>query len=108
MSVKETPLATIKRLHGSKEKLVDSLVATLAKENEDENEAELKQRLMTVSNKKLLRLADSMRILKEKYGNKDKLVQAVSTAKGKTKDQDYTNKLRSYSVHRLLDMARSA
>lgn len=107
MSVKETPLATVKRLHGSKEALVNSLVADLAKDS-DESEAELKQRFMTVSNKKLLRLASSLETIRDKYGSKEKLVEAVSAAQGKSKDQDYKNKLHSYSIHRLLDMARSA
>lgn len=107
MSVKETPLAKVKRLHGSKEKLVDSLVDKLAKDS-DESAGDMKQRLMTVSNKKLLRLADAMTRLTEKYGGKEQLVDAVSQARGKAKDQDYKSKLASYSVPRLLDMARAS
>jgi hypothetical protein len=107
MSVKETPLAKVKRLHGGKETLVDSLVAALAKDS-DESTEELKQRLMTVSNKKLLRLSQALQQVREKYGSKDKLVEAVSTAKGKSRDQDYIDKLHSLPITRLLDMAGSA
>lgn len=107
MSVKETPIAKVKRLHGGKEKLVDSLVADLARESEDESKDELKQRLMTVSNKKLMRLSEALKQLNEQYGSKDKLVEAVSAAKGKSKDEDYVNKLRTYTIPRLLDMART-
>jgi DNA integrity scanning protein DisA with diadenylate cyclase activity len=107
MSVKETPLAKMKRLHGGKEKLVDSLVDDLAKESE-ESKDELKQRLMSVSNSKLLRLSRIQQQVREKYGSKDKLVDAVSAAKGKSKDQDYVTKLHTYSISRLLDMAGSA
>jgi hypothetical protein len=107
MSVKETPLAKVKRLHGSKEKLVDSLVEKLAKDS-DESDSEMKQRLMTVSNKKLARLAAAMTLLDEKYGGKDQLVEVVCQARGKAKDQDYRAKLASYSVPRLLDLARAS
>lgn len=107
MSVKETPIAAVKRLHGSKEKLVDSLVPKLAKDS-DESEDDIRQRLMTVSNKKLLRLSDAFRALDQKYGSKAKLVDALSEARGKAKDQDFKAKLTSYSVARLLDMTRSA
>lgn len=106
MSVKENPLATVRRLYGSKEKLVDSLVPKLL-EDSDESKAELKERLLSVSNQKLLRLSVAMQTLAEKYGSKASLVDAVSSARGKAKDQDYKDKLESYSVPRLLDMARA-
>lgn len=106
MSVKETPLATVKRLHGTKEKLVDSLVSKLA-EDSDESKGDLKERLMAVSNKKLLRLSAAWRMVSEKYGDKAGLIDAISTARGKAKDQDYREKLDTYSVTRLLDMARA-
>lgn len=107
MSVKETPLATVRRLHGSKEKLVDSLIPALVDDG-DESKAELKERLMSVSNQKLLRLATAMQTVSEKYGSKAGLVDAISSARGKAKDQDFKDKLESYSVPRLLDMARAA
>ena len=106
MSVKETPLATVRRVYGTKEKLVDSLVGTLASDS-DESKAELKQRLMTVSNQKLLRLSTSLKTMSEKYGGKEQLVEAISAARGKAKDQDFKDKLESYSVPRLLDMAHA-
>ncbi len=105
MSVKESPLAAVKRLYESKEKLVDSLAADLAKESDDESKGELKQRLLSVSNKKLLRLAEALQTVKSKYNDRDGLVRAVS---GDTKDQDYVNKLHTYSLQRLLDMAQAA
>ena len=69
---------------------------------------ELKQRLMTVSNKKLIRLANALHLMAEKYGGKDQLVEAVCQARGKSRDTDYKAKLASYSVPRLLDMARAS
>lgn len=107
MAVKETPLAKVKRLHGTKEALVDSVVKELAKAN-DEDEGELKQRLLGSSNKQLLRLDEVLSTVRDKYGDKDKLVEALSAAKGKAKDGDYVAKLRTLPLPRLLDMMRAA
>ena len=107
MSVKESPLAQVKRLHGTKEKLVDSLVDTLGKEAGDESPEAFKQRLQSSSNKKLLRLARTLHTVATKHGSKDKLAQTVSEAKGHGKDQDYVAKLQSMPINRLLDMANA-
>lgn len=107
MSVKESPLAQVKRLHGSKEKLVDSLVDALGKDAGDESPEALKQRLQSSSNKKLLRLAKAISTVNTKHGSKDKLVQTVSAAKGHAKDQDYVAKLQTMSIPRLLDMVNA-
>ena len=61
-----------------------------------------------VSNRKLLRLAEVGKAIKDKYGSKDKLVAALSQALGKAKDKDYVARLKNYSSARLLDMARGA
>jgi len=102
----ETPLQAVKRLYQSKEKLIDKVV-DVAREA-DEEVAEVKERLATVSNKKLLRLAEVGKAIKEKYGSKDKLVAAVSQAVGKAKDKDYVTRLKQFSSVKLLDMARGA
>jgi hypothetical protein len=102
----ETPLQAVKRLYQSKEKLIDK-VADVAREA-DEEVAEVKERLAAVSNRKLLRLAEVGKTIKEKYGSKDKLVAAISQAFGKAKDKDYVARLKNYSSARLLDIARGA
>lgn len=107
MSVKESPLAAVKRLYGTKEKLVDTVVSQLAKDS-DESADELKARLSTASNKKLLRLAGALKQVSDKHGSRDKLVATVSAAQGKAKDADYVSKLQAMSVHGLLDLARAA
>ena len=52
-----TPLQTVKEKFGSKEKLVSQLITHL-KANDGESKDEFKKRLMTVSNRKLLKLMD--------------------------------------------------
>ena len=70
---KETPLQAVKRLYGNKEKLIDNVVDVARGASEEA--AEVKDRLVTVSNRKLLRLASVGKSIKDKYGTKDKLVE---------------------------------
>jgi hypothetical protein len=104
---KETPLQAMKRLYQSKDKLIDKVV-DIAREADEEKD-EVVRRLATVSNKKLLRLGEVSKVLKDRYGgSKDKLVAAVSQAVGKAKDKDYVARLGTYSAARLLDLVQSA
>jgi hypothetical protein len=103
---KETPLQAVKRLYQSKDKLIDKVVDVAR--DADEEVAEVKERLATVSNRKLLRLAEVGKAVKDKYGSKDKLVAALSQAVGKAKDADYVARLKKFSSARLLDMAKAA
>ncbi len=61
-----------------------------------------------MSNKKLLRLADVSKRVKDKYGSRDKLVETLGKSLGKAKDADYLARLGAISTARLLDMARTA
>jgi hypothetical protein len=103
---KETPVQAMKRLYGNKDKLVDSVVEVAR--NAGEEAADVKNRLVAVSNQKLLRLAEVGKTIKEKYGSRDKLVDSLSSALGKAKDKDYVEKLKTYSPAKLLDMMKSA
>lgn len=103
----ETPLARVKRLHGSKEALIDSLAAELAKET-GESKDDVRERLAGAPNTKLLRLHETLTAVRDKYGSKDRLVESLSQARGHGKDQDYVAKLQTYSLPRLLDMMRAA
>jgi hypothetical protein len=106
MSARETPLQAVKRIYGDRDKLVSQLAASLQSAGEDAGE--LKERLLKVSNKKLLRLAEVSKTVKDKYGDKDKLAAALADAVGKAKDSDYLAKLRTYSPGKLLDMMSAA
>ncbi len=52
-----TPLQTVTEKYGSKEKLVSQLITHL-KPHEGESKDEFQKRLMTVSNRKLLKLME--------------------------------------------------
>jgi hypothetical protein len=105
MSGAKSPLQVVNEQHGGKDKLVDKLVGLIER---GEMEAdELKQKLRSVSNAKLLRLLAISETVKEKYGSKDKLVAAVAQALGRAKDADFVKRLGSASVGKLVDMAQS-
>ena len=64
--------------------------------------------LKSASRMSLLRLAAVATAVKDKYGSRDKLVDALATALNRAKDSDYVNKLRTLSSAQLLDRMRSA
>src|SRR5207244_524218 len=105
MSGQKTPLQVVNEQHGGKEKLVDKLVGLI--EKGEEGAEDIKERLRSVSNQKLLRLLEVAETVKEKYGSTEKLTQVVADALGRAKDADYVKRLSQYSPARLLDLARS-
>ncbi|MBZ0234409.1 MAG: hypothetical protein K8M05_18915 [Deltaproteobacteria bacterium] len=100
------PLARMKALYGTKDKLVDTLAGSLATDGQDEGA--LKDRLLKASNAQLLKLAGVVEQVKKTYGSRDKLVDALAKALNRAKDQPYVAKLASFSLPRLFDMARAA
>ena len=100
-----TPLHTVKEKFGSKEQLVGQLVG-LVQGQEGETETELNDRLMRVSNRKLLVLHERENALKSQFGSRDKLVSALVEKQLGRSDADLQAKLSDYSTGRLLSMAR--
>lgn len=100
------PLARVKALYGTKDKLVDKIAGAIATGGDDEGA--LKERLLKASNQQLLKLATVAEAVKKTYGSRDKLVESVVKALNRAKDKDYTAKLASFSLPRLYDLARSA
>ena len=74
----------------------------------DEDSDLVATRLTTASNSQLLRLQGVVATVKEKYGSRDGLIEAIGKAHNKSKDKDYLTRLASYSLPQLLDLARSA
>jgi hypothetical protein len=108
MSAKKSPLARQKEEHGSKEKLVDRLVAVLGKIKSDEGGDDLKARLLAASNKKLLRLLEVGSDIQQKFGSVEKLAEETAKALGRAKDAPYVAKLKTYSTGKLYDLFQSA
>jgi hypothetical protein len=102
----KSPLSLVNETFGAKDKLVDKLVALL--DRDDEPKAELRRRLLTASNRKLLNLHRVAAAVKEKFGSRDKLVAQAAALLGHGKDKDYLSRLDNQSDARLLDMVTAA
>jgi hypothetical protein len=100
------PKARVLEAHGTKEALAKSLAEVIARDDEDTDV--IADRLRTASNSQLLRLRQAADTVKEKYGDRTKLIAAIAGAENKSKDKDYVAKLDTYSLPHLLELARSS
>jgi hypothetical protein len=105
MSTK-SPLARVKEQFGDKEKLVAAVEKLggddlwVARTNENKG-------LAHVPNAKLLRLHRILTEVKEKFGTREKLVDAILELEKRTKDAGYKQRLSAWPVPRLYDTYRS-
>jgi hypothetical protein len=101
MSTK-SPLALVKESFGDKAKLVEALEKLssadlwVARTNE-------KKGLAHVSNAKLLRLHATLTEVKEKFGTREKLIDAILDLQKRSKDSGLRQRLSSWPVPRLYD-----
>lgn len=98
-----TPLETVKKQFGSKESLVSRLVPMLDRPS-DETDDNFTERLLRVSNKKLLKLLDREQTVREKFGSREALVDRIVSLRFGRADADYRRKISGYSTGRLLSM----
>lgn len=109
--MKKTPLQIVKANYGDKAKLVEAVKALatedlwLARTSADRGGD---KSLDHVSNAKLLRLVNVFKAVKEKFGTRAKLIDAILEAEKRTKDAGYKSRLEAYPVPRLYDHYRSA
>src|SRR5262245_57280528 len=102
----KSPAAIVKEHFGDKAKLV----AALGPFTNDDlwvprvNETKGLER---VPNAKLLRLFNVLSTVKEKFGSRSKLVDAICEIEKRAKDEGYKKRLLDYPVPRLYDLYRS-
>ncbi len=102
----KNPLALVKEAFESKEKLVEAVEKFggedlwLARTNKNKG-------LAHVSNAKLLKLHATFTAVKEKFGTRAKLVDAILDLEKRAKDDGYKSRLSLYPVPRLWDMFKS-
>jgi len=101
----KSPLAIVNETFGAKDKLVDKLVGLL--DRGDESKDDLRKRLSTAANSKLLHLHHVATEVKDKYGSHDALVKHVAKALGHTKDKPFIERLAAYSDAHLVDLVRA-
>jgi hypothetical protein len=103
----KTPLSIMKDKFGEKAKLVEAIEKLtgdglwLARANEGKG-------LVHVSNAKLLRLHATFTEVKEKFGTREKLIDAVLELEKRAKDSGLRQKLAEWPVPRLFDAYKSA
>jgi len=101
------PLAVVKEKFGEKAKLVEALeklageALWVSRTNKDKG-------LAHVSNAKLLRLHATFTTVKEKFGTREKLIDAILELEKRSKDAGLRQKLLEWPVPRLFDTYRSA
>jgi hypothetical protein len=101
----KSPLALVKETFGDKSKLVEAIKKLgdgmwIPRVNEEKG-------LDHVSNAKLLRLHATFSEIKEKFGTREKLIEAVLEQQSRTKDVGLRTKLGLWPVPRLYDTYRS-
>jgi hypothetical protein len=103
----KSPVAQVKETFGDKKKLVEA-VSKFTGEELWVGRTNEKKGLAHVSNAKLLRLHATFSQVKEKFGTRFKLVDAILALENRAKDEGLRNRLLAYPVPRLWDMYKSA
>lgn len=110
MPTKMSPLAEVKKTYGSKDKLVDAIMAmpaSLIDRQEEEEKDDFRKRLLGAANSKLLRLHRTATEIEKRWGGKEQLVDAYLGLLNRSKDQDYRGKLVTLSLGKLRDLTVS-
>jgi|ETNmetMinimDraft_14_1059893.scaffolds.fasta_scaffold13017_3 hypothetical protein len=102
--MKKSPKQLVNDQFGSRAKLVDEILNLLGSDKDDRTSARLK----ATKNSQLVRLHEVLTTVKSEFGSKDKLVEAIASAKfaPNKPDADYSKKISGYTQKRLLDLHR--
>lgn len=106
----QSPLAVMKERFGDKSKLVEAVRAFATEELWLARTASDRGRdkgLERVSNAKLLRLHATFTAVKEKFGTRAKLIEAILAAEKRPKDLGLQKRFEAYPVPRLYDLYKS-
>jgi hypothetical protein len=99
----KSPLALVKEKFTDKKSLVSAL-EKLAGEELWLGRTSKEKGLAHVSNAKLLRLHATFSAVKEKFGTRVKLIDAIATLEKRTKDEGWKARVSAYPVPRLWDL----
>jgi hypothetical protein len=102
----KSPLALVKETFGDKSKLVEA-VEKLGNDGLWVARVNEKKGLAHVSNAKLLRLHAIFTAVKEKFGSREKLIDAILDLQQRAKDPGLRQRLAAWPVPRLYDEYRS-
>ena len=102
----KSPLALLKEKFESKKKLVEA-VSKFTTDDLWVNKTNKDKGLAHVSNAKLLRLHNTFTMVKEKFGTRVKLIDAILELEKRSKDDGYRAHLSNFPVPRLFDLYSS-
>jgi len=104
----KSPLAVVKEKFGDKAKLVAALESFAKDEALWIDRVNADKGLAHVSNSKLLRLHGIFSEVKERFGSRAKLIDAILELEKRAKDAGYRARLERFPVPRLWDFYRTA
>jgi hypothetical protein len=104
----KSPIAAVKDAFGDKKKLIAELEALTKGDELWVSRLNANKGLAHVSNAKLLRLHRTFTAVKEKFGTRAKLIDAIAEIEKRTKDEGFKARLGAFPVPRLWDMYQSA
>jgi hypothetical protein len=102
--MKKSPIAAMKETFGDKAKLVAAVEAFTKSDDLWVGRTNKDKGLAHVSNAKLLRLHKIFTGVKEKFGTRAKLIDAIVDLEKRTKDDGYKKHLSAFPVPRLWDL----
>lgn len=103
-----TPLAVVKEKFGDKAKLVSELETFTKDDDLWVSRTNADKGLNHVSNAKLVKLHRTFSEVKEKFGTRAKLIDAILEVEKRAKDDGYKSRLGKFPVPRLYDLYKSA
>ena len=107
----KSPLAIVKEKFETKDKLVEAVKAFMTDDlwlKRTSADRGKDRGIEYVSNAKLLRLHATFTTVKEKFGTRAKLIDAICELEKRTKDDGFKKRLGAYPVPRLFDMWQSS
>jgi hypothetical protein len=103
----KSPFSAVKETFGDKAKLVAELENLTKGDDLWVSRLNASKGLAHVSNAKLLRLHRTFTTVKEKFGTRAKLIDAIAEVEKRAKDEGYKARLGAYPVPRLWDLYQS-
>lgn len=103
-----SPISAVKDKFGDKAKLVSALEELTKGDDLWVSRLNANKGLAHVSNAKLLRLHATFTTVKEKFGTRAKLIDAIAEVEKRAKDDGYKARLGGFPVPRLWDLYQSA
>jgi hypothetical protein len=106
--MRQTPFQEVKKSFEGRAKLVEQLAGMVDKQHGDSTPEQVKSRLMGLSYSKLLRLWKVEQKVRERFGDREKLIAAIVDARkkaGLTADDTFKKSLENHSKARLLDLS---